>query len=61
MRKSCTLRIAFVISGGATVQPTRQPVTAYVFDIPFIVTVRSRMPSSEAIETCLVPSYKMCS
>ncbi len=27
VKKSCTLRIAFVIAGGATAHPTRQPVT----------------------------------
>ena len=33
-----------VRSGGAIVQPTRQPVTEYDFDIELIDTVRSAMP-----------------
>ena len=37
-------------------QPTRQPVTLYVFDIPLITIVRSRMPSIRAMEICSVPS-----
>ena len=46
VRKSCTLRMASVIPGGATAHPTRQPVTLYVFDIPLTMIVRSRIPSS---------------
>ena len=34
----------FVRCGGAITQPTRQPVTEYVFDSELIATVRSRMP-----------------
>ena len=36
--------------------PTRQPVTAYVFDIPLIVTDRSRIPSIVASAMCGRPS-----
>ena len=36
--------------------PTRQPVTAYVLDIPLIVTDRSRIPSRPARATCGRPS-----
>jgi len=49
------------MSAGAIVQPTRQPVTLNVFDTLLIVTVRSAMPSSDAIGTCTAPSYRMCS
>src|SRR5438094_1247594 len=34
VRKSCTLRIASVASGGATIVPTRHPVTLNVLDAP---------------------------
>src|SRR2546430_8636130 len=36
-------------SGGATIVPTRHPVTLNVLDAPLIVMVRSRIPSSVAI------------
>ena len=42
--------------GAAIAQPTRQPVTVYVFDSALIVTVRSSMPGSVAIGTCRRPS-----
>ena len=38
--------------GGAMTQPTRQPVTEYVFDSELIATVRSAMPGSVAIGMC---------
>ena len=44
VRKSWTRRMPTVRSGGAIVQPMRQPVTEYVFDIEWIETVRSAMP-----------------
>ena len=45
------------ISGAAAIaQPTRHPVTEYVFDSALIVIVRSRMPGSVAIGTCSAPS-----
>ena len=49
VRKSWTLRMAPVSSGGATIVPMRQPVTENVFENPEIVMVRSAMPSSVAI------------
>jgi len=52
VRKSCTLRIASVASAGATIVPTRHPVTLNVLDAPLIVMVRSGMPSSVAIGMC---------
>ena len=50
------MRIAPVMSGGAIAQPTRQPVTLNVFETLLIVTVRSAMPSSDAIGMCVAPS-----
>ena len=47
-----TLRIAFVTSGGAIVQPTRHPVTAYVLDSALKVTVRSSSPGTVAGGSC---------
>ena len=41
-----------VRSGGAITQPTRQPVTEYVFDIESIAIVRSRIPGSVASGMC---------
>ena len=58
--KSCTFLMAAVSSGGATIHPTRHPVTEKVLLAPEIVTVRSAMPSSVAIGMCS-PSYRMCS
>src|SRR5919204_11302 len=52
VRKSWTFLIAPVSDGGEIVQPTRHPVTLYVFDNPLIVTVRSAIPSIVAIGTC---------
>ena len=49
-----------VRSGAAIVQPIRQPVTEYDFDIEWIDTVRSAMPGSVASGTCS-PSNTMCS
>ncbi len=49
-----------VSSGLAIVQPTRQPVTEYVFDIESIAIVRSAMPGRVARGMCS-PSYTMCS
>ena len=42
------MRIALVSPDGAIAQPTRQPVTAYVFDSALIVTVRSSSPGTVA-------------
>ena len=39
-------------SGLAIVQPIRQPVTEYVFDIELIETVRSAIPGSVASGMC---------
>src|SRR5436190_24060058 len=50
-----------VTVAGAIAQPTRHPVTEYVFEIEFIVMVRSFIPGREAMEMCLLPSYKICS
>ena len=47
-------------SAGAMTQPTRQPVTEYVFDSEWIVTVRSAMPGRVASGMCSA-SYTMCS
>src|SRR5881409_3355559 len=52
VRKSCTLRMASVASGGATIVPMRQPVTLNDFDAPLIVMVRSAIPSSVAMGMC---------
>ena len=41
-----------VSSGDAITQPTRQPVTEYVFDIESIETVRSAIPGSVASGMC---------
>ena len=41
--------MAPAMSGGATAHPTRQPVTLNVFEMLLIVTVRSAMPSIDAI------------
>ena len=54
-------RIPPVSSSGATTQPTRQPVTEYVFDSALIVTVRSSSPGTVAGGTWRTPSYVMCS
>ena len=51
VRKSWTGRIPFISGGAAIAQPTRQPVTAYVFDSALIVTVRSSIPGIVAIGT----------
>jgi hypothetical protein len=48
--------MAPVSDGGEIVQPTRQPVTLYVFDSPLMVTVRSAIPSIVAIGICGRPS-----
>jgi len=40
-------------SAGKTPKPSRQPVIAQVFDQPSRMIVRSSMPSSEAIDSCL--------
>ena len=56
----CTARTAAVSSGGAQVQPIFQPVRLNVLPADEIVTVRSRIPGSEAIGTC-APSNTMCS
>ena len=42
----------FVRCGGAMTQPTRQPVTEYVFDSELTATVRSRMPGIVASGMC---------
>ena len=60
VRKSWTRRIPTDRSGGAIVQPIRQPVTEYVFDIEWIETVRSAIPGSVASGMCS-PSNTMCS
>ena len=60
VRKSWTRRIPTDRSGGAIVQPIRQPVTEYVFDIEWIDTVRSAIPGSVASGMCS-PSNTMCS
>ena len=43
-------------AGGATAQPTRQPVTLNVFDTLLIATVRSAIPSSVISGTWAAPS-----
>ena len=55
-----TVRTAAARSGGAHVQPIFQPVRLNVFPAEEMVTVRSRMPGSEAIGTW-APSKTMCS
>ena len=40
-----------MISGEAIAQPILHPVTEYVFEIEFIVTVLSFIPGNEAIDT----------
>ncbi len=47
-------------SGDAIVQPIRQPVTEYVFDIEWMLTVRSAIPGSVASGMCS-PSNTRCS
>jgi hypothetical protein len=54
--KSWARRMPTLISGGATAQPTRQPVTEYDFEIPEMVIVRSAMPGSVAIGVWPRPS-----
>ena len=49
-----------VSSGEAIVQPIRQPVTEYDFDIEWMDTVRSAIPGSVASGMCS-PSNTMCS
>ena len=39
-------------AGEAMVQPIRQPVTEYVFDIEWMLTVRSAIPGSVASGMC---------
>ncbi len=46
-------------SGLAIVQPIRQPVTEYVFDIESMAIVRSAIPGSVASGMCS-PSNTMC-
>ena len=60
VRKSWTRRMPTDRSGGAIVQPIRQPVTEYDFDIEWIETVRSAIPGSVASGMCS-PSNTMCS
>ena len=45
-----------VSAGEAIVQPTRQPVTEYVFDMALTMIVRSSMPGSVMAGTCSAPS-----
>ena len=49
-----------VRSDGAIVQPIRQPVTEYDFDIEWIDTVRPAIPGIVASGMCS-PSKTMCS
>ena len=60
VRKSWTRRMPTDSSGEAIVQPMRQPVTEYVFDIEWMLTVRSAMPGIVASGMCS-PSYTRCS
>jgi hypothetical protein len=48
--------MAEVSSAEARHQPMRQPVALQVFESPLIVTVRSAIPGSDAIEMCSAPS-----
>jgi hypothetical protein len=45
-------RIPRIKGSEAIAQPTRHPVTLYVFDSALIVTVRSRISGRVAIGTC---------
>ena len=56
VRKSWTERMPRESGAGATTHPTRQPVTAYVFDRALIVTVRSSSPGTAPGGTCTAPS-----
>jgi hypothetical protein len=51
--------MAGAMSDGATAHPIRHPVTLNVFDVLLIVTVRSAMPSIDAIGTWTALSYTM--
>ena len=57
----CTLRSASVRGGGASAQPTRQPVALNVFEAVETVIVRSRQRGSLASGTCLAAPKVMCS
>ena len=50
-----------IVVGGATAQPIFQPVSENVLAVDEIVIVRSRIPSSVAMGTCLRPSNVRCS
>ena len=51
----CILKSALSISGGAHTNPMRQPVMANALEKPEMSTVLSRIPSNEAMDTCLPP------
>ena len=53
---SCIFVICATTFSGAMAQPSRQPVMAKRFERPLIMTVRSRMPSSDQMEACGTPS-----
>ena len=50
----CTFKIWSSMSRGAQAYPILHPVMAKALLNPLSRTVRSRMPSSEAMETCFV-------
>ncbi len=60
VRKSWTLRMASVRSGGAMIQPMRQPVTLNVLEAPLMVMVRSAIPGRVRSGMCR-PSSTRCS
>ena len=53
---------AAITSGGPIIQPTRQPVIAYVFATPFRITQRSMSSGTRpGIDENTWPSYVRCS
>ena len=62
VRKSWARRIAVHNVASITIaQPMRHPVTLYVLETLFMVTVRSAIPGREAILRWVSPSKMMCS
>src|SRR5262249_44491762 len=58
----CRFVAAAVTSGGAIIQPTRQPVIAYVLATPFRITHRSMSSGTRpGIEEKVCPPYVRCS
>ena len=57
----CAACTAAIIGAGPNSQPTFQPVNEKVLPALEMVSVRSRMPGSEASGTWRAPSYVRCS